>query len=157
MPMMRHSGPLLEPHLYPSSYFNRYRYAYTDRLLAVSRDNAWEEWLMFFLRGISQQAEEAFSRASELLDLRDEYRDRYQDGANSVSYLSTAIFTKPYITVNEARDILDMTYNAANNAVGKLEEDGVLEEITSQRRNRVFRAREVFDVIQKPADELKYR
>ena len=157
MLMMCNNELLPEPYLYPSSYFNRNRDEYTDRLLAVSRDSAWEEWLVFFLEGISQQALEAFSRASELLDLRDEYRDRYQDAANSVSQLSIEIFTKPYLTVNEAEDMLGMTYRTANNAVKQLEEDGVLEEITGQSRNRVFRAREVFDIIQKPVDELSYR
>jgi Fic family protein len=156
MLMMCDEELLPEPYLYPSSYFNRNREEYTDRLLAVSRDNAWEEWLTFFLEGISQQAQEAFSRASELLDLRDEYRERYQDGPNSVSHLAMEVFTKPYLTVNEASELLDMTYGAANNAVSKLEDDGVLEEITGQSRNRVFRAREVFRIIQKPVDELEY-
>lgn len=156
MLMMCDEELLPEPYLYPSSYFNRNREEYTDRLLAVSRDEAWEEWLLFFLEGISQQAEEAFSRASELLDLRDKYRDRYQDGANSVSHLAMEIFTKPYLTVNEAKDLLDMSYGAANDAISKLVTDEVLEEVTGQRRNRVFRAREVFQVIQKPVDELKY-
>ena len=156
MLMMYDEELLPEPYLYPSSYFNRNRAQYTDRLLAVSRDNAWEEWLTFFLEGISQQAQEAFSRASELLDLRDEYRERYQDGPNSVSHLAMEVFTKPYLTVNEASELLDMTYGAANNAVSKLEADGVLEEVTGQSRNRVFRAREVFHIIQKPVDELEY-
>ncbi|ELZ08192.1 Fic family protein [Natrinema thermotolerans DSM 11552] len=156
MLMMCDEDLLPEPYLYPSSYFNRNREEYTDRLLAVSRDNAWEEWLAFFLRGISQQAQEAFCRASELLDLRDEYRDRYQDEANSVSQLAMEIFTKPYITVNEAKEMLEMTYNAANNAVGRLEDDGVLEETTGNKRNRVFRSREVFNIIQKPVEELEY-
>lgn len=156
MLMMCDSDLLPEPYLYPSSYFNRNREEYTDRLLAVSRDNAWEDWLVFFLTAISHQAEEAFSRASELLDLRDEYRDRYQDEANSVSQLAMEIFTKPYLTVSEASDILNMSFNAANSAVSRLENDGVLEEITGQSRNRVFRAEEVFNIIQKPADELEY-
>ncbi len=156
MLMMCERGLLPEPYLYPSSYFNRNREEYTDRLLAVSRDGAWKAWLIFFLKGISRQAQEAFSRASELLDLRDEYRDIYQDEANSVSQLAEEVFTKPYLTVNEAEEILDMSYQAANKAVGRLEDDGVLEEITGRSRNRVFRAKEVFKVIEKPVDELKY-
>jgi Fic family protein len=157
MLMMCERDLLPEPFLYPSSYFNRNREEYTDRLLAVSRDGAWEEWLTFFLRGISRQAEEAFSRASELLDLRDEYRDIYQDEANSVSHLAEEVFTRPYLTVNEAEQILDMSYQAANNAMGRLEDDDVLEEITGRSRNRVFRAKEVFKIVEKPVDELKYR
>lgn len=156
MLMMCEDDLLPEPYLYPSSYFNRNREEYIERLMAVRRTAAWEEWLTFFLRGISQQAAEAFARASEILDLRDEYRDRYQNAANSVSRLSMEIFTKPYLTVNEAAEMLDVTYHTANTAVGQLEDDDVLEEITGQRRNRVYRAREVFDVIQKPVDELRY-
>lgn len=155
--MMCDNELLPEPYLYPSSYFNRNREEYTSRLLAVSRDGAWNEWLVFFLKGISRQAEEAFGRAAELLDLRDEYRDRYQDAANSISQLSLEIFTTPYLTVNEAKELLGMTYRTANNAVSRLEEDGVVEEITGQSRNRVFRAKEVFDTIQKPVAELEYR
>lgn len=157
MLMMCDDGLLPEPYLYPSSFFNRNRDEYTDRLLAVSRDNAWEEWLTFFFEGISQQAKEAFARASELLDLRDEYRDRYQNEPNSVSQLSMEVFTKPYLTVNEAEDLLEMSYRTANVAVRRLEDDGVLQEVTGQSRNRVFRAKEVFDIIQKPVDELRYR
>lgn len=156
MLMMCDMELLPDPYLYPSSYFNRNRDQYTDKLLAVSRDGAWEEWILFFLEGISQQANEAFSRASELLDLREEYQETYQDGANSVSQLAAEIFKKPYITVSEAQDLIDMSYATANNAVDSLEEDGVLEEITGQDRNRVYRAQEVFSIIQKPADELEY-
>jgi len=156
MLMMCDDGLLPEPYLYPSSFFNRNRDEYTDRLLAVSRDNAWEEWLTFFFEGISQQAKEAFARASELLDLRDEYRDRYQNEPNSVSQLSMEVFTKPYLTVNEAEDLLKMSYRTANVAVRRLEDDGVLQEVTGQSRNRVFRAREVFEMIQKPVDDLRY-
>lgn len=156
MLMMCENELLPDPYLYPSSYFNRNREEYTDRLLAVSRDDAWEEWLIFFLEGISQQAQEAFARASELLDLRDEYHERYQDEANSVSHLAAEIFTHPYITVNEAADLLEMTFSAANDAVARLEDDDVLEEITGQSRNRVYRSKEVFELIQKPVSELHY-
>jgi len=156
MLMMCENELLPKPYLYPSSYFNRNREEYTSRLLAVSRDGAWNEWLVFFLKGVSRQAEEAFGRAAELLDIRDEYRDRYQNDANSISQLSLEIFTTPYLTVNEATELLGMTYRTANKAVSRLEADGVLEEITGQSRNRVFRAKEVFDTIQKPVAELEY-
>ena len=155
MLMLCESEWLPDPYLYPSTYFNRNREQYTDLLLAVSQRGAWEEWLEFFLRGISSQAEEAFTRASELLDLRDAYRDRYRSAANSVSQLAIEVFSTPYITPREAEDLLGMSYHTANNAIRTLEEDGVLEEITGNSRNRVFQAREVFDILQKPATELR--
>ena len=39
-----------------SAYFERHRQEYYDHLLAVSQLGRWEEWLRFFLRGISVQA-----------------------------------------------------------------------------------------------------
>lgn len=156
MLMMCEENLLPEPYLYPSSYFNRNRDQYTSKLLGVSQRGEWEEWIKFFLEGISSQAEEAFSRGSEFLDLRDEYQERYADSPNSISKLALEIFNRPYITVNEAKEMLGVQYPTANRAVDKLEEDGVLKEITGQDRNRIFRAREVFDVVQKPTSELEY-
>lgn len=148
---------LPQPYLYPSSYFNRHRGEYTDRLLAVSQEGAWEEWLEFFLRALSHQATEAFARATELLDLRDEYRETYRDAANSISGLVEELFLQPYLTVNDAANRLDMSYGAANGAIQSLIEDEVLEEITGHRRNRVFRARELFHILQKPPEQLDLR
>lgn len=62
------------PYLYPSSYFNANRDAYLDRLLAVSRDGAWTEWVSFFLQAIAEQGREAYAVARALLALRDRYR-----------------------------------------------------------------------------------
>lgn len=152
--MLCERGILPQPYLYPSSYFNRHRGEYTDRLLAVSRDGAWEEWLAFFLRALSHQATEAFARATELLNLRDEYREMYRDASNTISGLVEELFLQPYLTVNDAANRLDVSYGAANNAIGSLVEDGVLEEITGQRRNRVFRAQELFHIIQKSEEQL---
>jgi len=148
------SGALHYPMLYLSSYIERYRTEYADRLLAVSEEGAWDAWLQFFLQGIREQAEEAFIRAKLLVDTRNEYESRYSDAAKSVRRLSLALFEDPYFTVREASDQIGVVYQTANNAVETLESDGVVEEITGNEQNRVFRAAEIMDIVERPANRL---
>jgi len=152
--MLVSSGLLHYPMLYLSSYIERHRTEYADKLLAVSEEGAWDEWLQFFLRGIREQAEEAFVRAKLLVDKRKEYESRYSDAAKSVRRLSLTLFEDPYFTVREASERIDVVYQTANNAIEALETDGVVEEITGNDQNRVFRAAEIMDIVERPANQL---
>ena len=142
------------PMLYLSSYIERHRDEYADRLLAVSEGGEWDEWLQFFLRGIREQAEEAFVRAKLLIDTRNEYESRYSDAPNSVRRLARSLFENPYFTVTEASERIGMTYATANSAVNRLVDDGVVAETTSRERNRVFRATEVMETVERDARNL---
>ena len=148
------SGKLHYPMLYLSSYIERHRTEYADRLLAVSEDGDWDAWLRFFLRGIREQATEAFVRAKLLLEKRHEYETRYADEAPSVRRLALGLFEDPYFTVSEASDRIGVTYETANSGVDRLEADGVVTEITGHARNRVFRAEEIMDIVERPAGDL---
>ena len=145
---------LVNPVLYPSSYFNRRRGEYTDHLLAVSERGEWEEWLLFFLAGMRQQATEAFVRAKLLLRKRRAYGERYDSAPKSVQRLANAMFSEPYFTVSEAAEMIGMTYQSANTAVDRLVADGAVVEITGQAQNRVFEAAEIMDIVERPPSEL---
>jgi len=152
--MLIASDILVHPLFYLSSYIRRNRDEYTDLLLAVSEAGEWDAWLEFFLNGIKEQADEAFSRAKLLLQLRTAYRDRYSDAAPSVRDLVDAVFAEPIFTVSRAADLIDMSYPAANKAVGRLEADGVLEEQTGKERYREFQATEVLEVLNRDVEEI---
>ncbi|WP_026190375.1 Fic family protein [Halomicrobium katesii] len=145
---------LVHPLFYLSSYIRRNRDEYTDRLLAVNEAGEWNAWLEFFLTGIREQADEAFGRAKLLLQLREGYRQEYSDAAPSVKALIEALFTEPILTVSRAAELIDMSYQAANKAVDRLEADGVVEELTGQERYREFRANEVLGVLNRGQAEI---
>jgi Fic family protein len=145
---------LLHPFFYLSSYIRRNRDEYTDLLLAVNEEGAWNEWLRFFLDGMKSQADEAFSRAKLLLHLRNRYAREYEDAAPSVQKLTEVIFTEPVLTVNRAAELIDMSYPAANNAISTLREDGVLRERTGKERYQEFQADEVLDALNKSIGEI---
>lgn len=152
--MMIASNILVHPLFYLSSYIRRNRDRYTELLLAVSEDGEWSAWLEFFLEGIREQADEAFSRAKLLMGLRQEYRATYADAPPSVRELVDAVFVEPVLTVTRAAELIDMSYPAANTAVDQLVADGVLREKTGKERYREFEATEVLDVLNREVDEI---
>jgi Fic family protein len=153
--LLQREGLLPEPYLYLSSYFNAHRTSYVDHLLAVSQRGEWEAWLRFFLQGVRTQADEAHRRANLLVDLREEYQERYQsERSENILELVMRLFENPYLDVNAAADWLGVQYSTANRLVDRLEDDGVLVELTGQDRNRFYRASEVFDIINRPIEQL---
>lgn len=148
------SDILVYPLFYLSSYIRRNRDEYTDLLLAVNEEGEWNAWLMFFLNGIREQADEAFSRAKLLLKLRETYRERYRTAAPSVQALVDALFEEPIFSVKRASELIDMSYPAANNAIDRLESDGIVVERTGQERYREFQAADVLEVLNRDATEI---
>ena len=43
------------------------------------------------------------------------------------------------VTAVEAKQVMDVSYVTASNVIGKMEEAGLLDEITGQKRNKVYR------------------
>ncbi|MCY4732173.1 Fic family protein [Natronomonas gomsonensis] len=148
------SDILLHPLFYLSSYIRRNRDEYTDRLLAVSEENAWNGWLSFFLDGIKEQADEAFIRAKLLLRLREQYRETYAGARPSVRRLIHELFTEPVFTVTDASEMIEVSYPTANEAVSILEEDGVLRERTGKERYQEFQADDVLKTLNAEISEL---
>lgn len=153
--LLQRDDLLPEPYLYLSSYFNARRSEYVDHLLSVSQRGEWESWLLFFLRGVQAQADEAHRRANLLVDLREDYQQRYQsERSENILELVMHLFEEPYLDVNTAAAWLDVEYSTANRLVGRLEDDGILDEITGMDRNRFYRASEIFDIINEPIEQL---
>jgi len=113
---------------------------------------------MFFLEAIETQANEAYIRSKEMLTLQEQYREKYQNKKSKTHLqLVDYLFSQPEITVKDAQEELDVSYPAANATVSQLVEDGILTEITGKKRNRRFRATEIFDILQEPLDNIELR
>jgi Fic family protein len=137
-------GPLL----YLSDFFERYRRDYYDLLLAVSTRGAWPEWIKFFLRGATDSARDAVTRASRLIDLREDYRRALHSTRSSALPLQLVdeLFSTPALTVAQAARLLNITVTAAQNNIDKLVNAGVLREVTGQKRNRIYIADSIMHV-----------
>jgi Fic family protein len=143
---------LSQPLLNLSAYFERYRQEYYDHLLAVSQRGKWDEWLRFFLRGISLQAQDSVFRMARLQDIRTKYEALVQADRNAprMAAVIDFIFSRPILTIRQLETALGMPYMAAKRYVEKLANAGILQETTGYVRNRIFMANEVFQALEKP-------
>ncbi len=137
------------PLLYLSAYFEKHRNDYYDLLLAVSEGGAWREWVMFFLRGVAEQARDAVTRSRRLQDLQIEWRAKLQQARVSALALSLAdsLFDSPMLTIPRAQRLLDVTYRTAQRNVEKLIEVGILEPLDESTYGRTFVAAEILKAI----------
>lgn len=150
MLLLREWDVLSQPLLNLSAYFEHYRQEYYDHLLAVSQHGKWEEWLRFFLRGISVQAQDSIFRMSQLQGIRTRYEELAQADRNPqrMSVVIDFLFSRPILTLRQLEIALDIPYMAAKRYVDKLAAAGVLKETTGYARNRVFMAHEVFKALE---------
>lgn len=144
------TGLLERPNLYLSEYFNRNKAAYVDRMEAVRTCGDWEGWLSFFVRGVARQAEESVDRTLALDSLRRRYENEYGGVQYAKNRLACNLFEQPYVTTDAVAAMLDIDRSTAYRAIDALEGDGVLEEVTGNERNKEYRAREIFDILERP-------
>lgn len=134
---------LSKPVLYLSHYFKRHRTAYYDRLQSVRDDGDWEGWLSFFFRGVAEVSVQAADTARRILLLREDHRRAITDGlgraAGNGHRVLERLYQHPIVSVTDIRALLGTTFAGANQIVQRLEDLGILVEITGQARHRRFR------------------
>jgi Fic family protein len=140
--LLCHNKVLSRPLLYLSHFLKRHRQEYYDRLQAVREKGLWEEWLLFFLRGVSEVAEEAQATAKKILTLREQHRTLLAaEGRASGNLLRTLdlLYEHPIVTPRFLERRLKIAYPTANGLLTRLTELTVLVETTGFRRHRRFR------------------
>lgn len=141
---------LPQPLLYLSAFFEQHRQEYYARLLAVSQRGGWDAWLLFFLRGVAEQSQDAVSRAQQLLTLWQSSRQALQTSRSSVLTLRLLdqLFAYPAITVAGAAKELGITARAAQQNIDKLVDSGLLQESTGRQRGRVYVAPQIVAIVE---------
>ena len=77
---------LSKPLLYLSFYLKKNRAEYYDLLMKVRLKGAWEDWIKFFLKGISETSEEAAKTAREVIQLKEDLLTRLHKNSISSVY-----------------------------------------------------------------------
>ena len=143
-------GLLPQPLLYLSAFFERHRDDYYRLLLQVSQKGLWRAWVFFFLRAIEVQAKDAIARSDQLLRLWQAYRDSLQGARASALLLQLVdnLFAYPAITNAGASQRLGITPRSTQLNIEKLVESGILVEATGRKRNRVYVAPKIIEIIE---------
>lgn len=148
-------GLLREPLLYPSLFFKAHRPLYYELLNDVRLNGDWERWLAFFAEGVDASASQAVQTAQALLTLVNTDRDRVATlGRATASALAvhTALQRQPVTTAAALGKVTGLSAATVNKTLGLLEGLGMVEELTAQRRGRVFAYREYIALINAELD-----
>ncbi len=134
-------GYLTKPVLYISKYFEQNRQRYYNALDKVRSNNSLEEWVLFFLEGVSQTSQKSkqiFESIVELKSRTDQLAIASNRKANKFGLLFDYLYQHPIVSVNNVKHLLGGRYDTANSLVTELVDKKILLEITGQSRNRLF-------------------
>jgi Fic family protein len=138
------------PLLYLSAFFEQHRPAYYDLLRGVSEKGAWQEWVTFFLRGVSEQARDAGARAKRLQDIQKEWRDRLLQAKASAMLLRLAdnLFVTPVVTIPQIQRLLNVAYHTAASYADKLAKADIIQPQGAPTYGKMYVAEEILKVVE---------
>ena len=141
---------LREPMLYLSLYFKTHRQYYYELLNGVRLSGNWEAWLDFFAEAVIVTATQAVETARQLIDLASKDRDRISGlgrAAASTLRVHRALMGRPITASGCLVEKTGITPATVNKCLGHLERLGIVRELTSRKRNRVFNYTGYLDIM----------
>lgn len=144
---------LPSPILYISAFFEATRSDYYAALNAVTEKGAWEYWLEYFLNGIAKQSQDALDRIIRMQDTVQKWRSYFTSKADkNCLLLIDDLMANPFMTVNGVAKKHGIAFPTAQRAIDKLEKKKVLGQTSDAKRNRIYCAREILDILEAPVN-----
>jgi Fic family protein len=137
-------GILRKPTLYLSDFFERNKGSYYDALTMVRKSDDLEQWISFFLIGISETAKKGKVTFEKIIALRQKSEQKtisFGKRAKVSQELLKHLYSQPVMNIKQIMEKLDITSPSANTLVKQFQQAGILKELTGFKRNRLF----VFD------------
>ena len=141
---------LSTPSLYISYFLKKNRIEYYDRMNEVRLKGNYEQWIKFFLEAIYESANDAVETIDKLTSLHDNYclkikglGRRAKNAMRVFEYLES----NPIIEIQKTAKELDIAFNTMSSIVKDLISIGVLEQTSTQSRNRTFAYKEYLEIL----------
>lgn len=129
-------GLLDIPVLYLSSYIIKNKAEYYRLLQKVRTEDAWEEWIIWMLKGVEITAKETIVVVNKIKKLMDEYKVEIKNNFNFYSHdLINILFKHPYTKNSFLEREMSLHRNTASNYLNSLSEHGLLTKIKIGRYN----------------------
>ena len=132
-------GLLTLPILYLSRYIIAHKADYYSLLLGVTRDDAWEAWILYVLRGVEDTAEWTTAKIAAIRALQDHTIAHVKQTASKIyrRELVELIFAQPYCRIANVIEANLGERHAASRYLKTLVEIGVLQE-TAMGKDKLF-------------------
>ncbi|MGL5981361.1 MAG: Fic family protein [Phocaeicola sp.] len=141
-------GLLDLPVLYLSRYIIRNKAEYYHLLQAVRDNNAWEEWILFILKGIEQTAIETIQLVEGIKTLMQQYKVKLRNELPKIysQDLLNNLFRHPYTKIAFVMQELNVSRITATTYLQKIEDLGLITKIKLGKEN-FYLNEKLFDLL----------
>ena len=139
--MLYVDGILRSPTLYLSLYLKTNRDEYYHLLQSVRTTGNWEDWIIFFLEGVIETANQASKAAHAIVQLFDNDRkviETSRRSTNSVLKIHTLMKKQPFLTAKRITEEIGVSLPTAVRNLSVLEHLKIAQEITGQERKKIY-------------------
>jgi Fic family protein len=151
-------GVLDEPILYLSLYLKENRQKYYELLQEVRTQGTWETWIEFFLIGVEMSAKQAVLMADSINSL-------FEKDLKIINSLGRIRFScervleymkkLPQVNVPLIARELNMTAPTARSALNQMTSQGILEEVSGNKRDKIYLYRTYLNILESGAEPFK--
>ena len=155
--MLVGEGILERPWLYVSLHLKRHRSTYYELLQRVRTHGAWEDWMDFFLDGLSAAADSAVGKIRQLLHLFETDRGAVASTRGGSIYgraalqMNVAVYEylrrQVAIRIPQTAVACGTTKPTVARVLQDLEKLGIVEEVTGKPKGRVYVYRRYVDIL----------
>lgn len=139
-----------KPLLYLSYYFKLHRQEYYDRLNLVREQGDYEQWIAFFLKGITWTSESALETTKNVLSIAAKHKQlllQKKIGSPLAIALLDHLFVKPHLSIQELATHFQISFQSAQTLINQFIDLGILREITGKKRDRRYSYWEYLDCL----------
>jgi Fic family protein len=146
--MLTDAGLLRQPLLYLSRYFIQTKDDYYRLLLAVTANEAWEEWVLYVLAGVSASSRETVLQIQAIKALQENFamQSRQISRGGADSELQAALFEQPYCRISTIVERCSVSRPTATKWLDALVTAGLLSDV-KVGRDRLFINHRLLDVL----------
>ncbi len=134
-------GTVKKPFLYLSYFFKKNRQEYYDRLTMTRQSGNYEQWVLFFIRGVIETAQSAIEDTKSILALQQEHQNLIIERGIASPYaykLLYHLFSAPIVSIKDTQVSLKITYPTASHLITQFVNNDIIREMTGKKRSRRF-------------------
>lgn len=147
-----HKKIIHQPVFYMSQYLETNRQGYYDALKSITDSNNWTHWIVFFLRGVVQQAEKNIDQTQKIIELYEQMKVTMAEKTHSqwAIHCLDYIFTQPIFNTSDFNKDAKVPKTSAARLLKAMEENEIIQciERGSGRRPSLFAFRKLLHIIQ---------
>jgi len=146
--MLIEAGLLDQPVLYLSRYFIQTRSDYYRLLLAVTAEEAWEEWITYVLQGVAESAQRTRATVTAVRELMHDFERSARAASRGAGggQLASILFEQPYCRIATVMARCSVSRPTATAWLEALVRAGLLTDMRAGRE-RLFINRALLDIL----------